>query len=93
MKRKLSLILTALIAFSSINLASTPTPLAHPQIVPAVKTTGKAVYRGSKYVGKKTWRGTRYVGKKVYRGGRWVAVKTAKGVKWVFVGNKKKRRY
>lgn len=72
--------------------ATFATPAAERQIVPAVKTTGKGIYRGGRYVGKKTWRGTRYVGKKIYRGGKWVAVKTARGVKWVFVGNKRSRR-
>lgn len=72
--------------------ATFATPVAATQVVPAVKATGKGIYRGSKYVGKKTWRGSRWVGVRVARGGKWVAIKTARGIKWVFVGNKKSRR-
>ena len=92
MKKKITAALFAVALTFSIGTVGTQAAPADPQVVPAMKTTGKAIYRGSKYVGKKTWRGTRYVGKKIYRGGRWVAIKTARGVKWVFVGNKKKRR-
>lgn len=88
----LALIFVFSIGYTGTQAAALTSPAAELQIVPAVKATGKGIYRGSKYVGKKTWRGSRWVGLKVARGGKWVAVKTARGVKWVFVGNKKSRR-
>jgi hypothetical protein len=97
MKTKITslLFLTAFIisvSFTGNQAAAFASPVAERQVVPAVKATGKGIYRGGKYIGKRTWRGSRWVGLKVARGGKWVAVKTARGVKWVFVGNKKSRK-
>lgn len=97
MKTKIASLLVVITFVLSVGVtdkqaATFATPTAERQVVPAVKATGKGIYRGSKYVGKKTWRGSRWVGLKVARGGKWVAVKTARGVKWVFVGNKRSNR-
>jgi len=96
MKRKVTAIIFTNFVFSACLIgtqtATATSPAATRQIVPAVKATGKGIYRGSRYVGKKTWRGSRWVGLKVARGGKWVAVKTARGVKWIFVGNRRSRR-